>query len=107
LNPYIESALLNSRGQSYGAEFSFTKNTGKFTGQINYTYSRSKVQVLTAFPEEIVNNGAFYPSDIDRPHNLAIVTRLKLGRGWSFNNNFIFTSGRAATYPDGNYAFNG
>jgi hypothetical protein len=65
------------------------------------------VQVHTIFPSEIVNNGSYYPSDIDKPHNLAVITRLKLGRGWSFNSNFILMSGRAVTYPDGNYSFNG
>ncbi len=107
LNPYIESALLNARGRAYGIEFSFAKNVGKFTGQINYTYSKSQVQVITPFPSEIVNGGTYYPADIDRPHNLAIMGKIKLGRGWSFSTNFIFTSGRPATYPDGSYTFNG
>jgi len=49
----------------------------------------------------------WYPSDYDRPHNLAVITRLSLGKGWSFNSNFVFISGRPATYPDGNYSFNG
>ena len=107
LNPYIESALLNARGRAYGIEFSFAKNVGKFTGQINYTYSKSQVQVITPFPSEAVNGGAYYPADIDRPHNLAIMGKIKLGSGWSFSTNFVFTSGRPATYPDGNYAYNG
>ena len=62
LNPYIESALLNSRGRAYGLELSFSKNTGKLTGQINYTYSKAEVQVRTKFAQEIVNNGGWYPS---------------------------------------------
>jgi TonB dependent receptor/CarboxypepD_reg-like domain/TonB-dependent Receptor Plug Domain len=107
LNPYIESALLNGRGRAYGIEFSFAKNIGKFTGQVNYTYSKSEVQVLASYPSEIVNGGSYYPSDIDRPHNLAIMGKIKLGSGWSFSTNFVFTSGRPATYPDGNYAYNG
>jgi hypothetical protein len=107
LNPYIEAALLNARGKAYGFEFSVAKNSGKITGQVNYTYSRSQVQVLTEFASETVNGGNFYPADIDRPHNLAIMSKIKLGRGWSFSSNFIFSSGRPATYPDGNYAFNG
>jgi hypothetical protein len=107
LNPYIESALLNARGRAYGAEFSFAKNIGKFTGQVNYTYSKSEVQVLASYPSELVNEGNYYPSDIDRPHNLAIMCKIKLGRGWTFSSNFVFTSGRPATYPDGNYTYNG
>jgi len=107
LNPYIESALLNARGRAYGIECSFIKNTGKLTGQVNYTYSKSQIKVITGFPSEQVNDGAYYPSDIDRPHNLAIIGKIKLGRGWSFNSNFIYTSGRPATYPDGTYVYNG
>ena len=107
LNPYIESALLNARGRAYGIEFSFAKNVGKYTWQVNYTYSKSEVQVITSYPSEVVNERKYYPADIDRPHNLAIMGKIKLGRGWSFSSNFIFTSGRPATYPDGNYAYNG
>ncbi|HEX8676940.1 MAG TPA: TonB-dependent receptor, partial [Segetibacter sp.] len=107
LNPYIESALLDARGRNYGIELSFTRNTGKLTGQINYSYSKSQVQILNQFPSEQVNSGKYFPSNTDRPHNLAIITKLKLGKGWSFNTNFVFSSGRPATYPDGNYAYNG
>jgi len=106
LNPNIEVALLNARGRAYGMELSFAKNFGKLTGQINYTYAQTQVQVLHAFPSEIVNQGAYYFADIDKPHNLAIIAKVKLQRGWTFNTNFIFTSGRPATYPDGNYLFN-
>ena len=107
MNPYIETALLNSSGRAYGIELSLSKNSGKFTGTLNYTYSKTEVRVLTVFPAEQINNGDWYPSNYDRPHNLAIITRLKLGRGWSLNNNFVLVSGRAATYPDGNYSYNG
>lgn len=106
-NPYIETALLNQRGRAYGIEFSAVKNFGKVTGQVNYTYSKAEGQIQTRFPEELVNGGNYYPSEIDRPHNLSIVTKIKMGRGWSFSSNFIFTSGRPATYPDGNYVLNG
>lgn len=107
MNRYIETALLNAHGRGYGAEFSLVKNTGKFTGQINYTYSKTEVQVLNQYPVDQVNNGAWYPANTDRPHNLAIVTKLKMNRGWSFNCAFIYSSGRPDTYPDGYYSYNG
>ncbi len=106
LNPYIETSLLNARGKSYGVELSIAKNKGKFSGQLNYTYSKSLTQVITVFPSEAINNGEYYPANIDRPHNLAILTKTNLPRGWSFNANFIFMSGRPTTYPDGNYPIN-
>jgi hypothetical protein len=99
--------LLNSRGTGYGIELSLSKNSGMFTGTLNYSYSKTQVQVLTAFPIEQINNGEWYPSNYDRPHNIAVTTRLKLGRGWTFSNNFVLISGRPATYPDGNYSYNG
>ncbi len=107
LNPYIETALLNSQSKGYGVEFSLIKNTGVVTGQLNYTYSRTKVQVLTAFANEKVNDGNYYPADTDRPHNFSITSRFRLGKGWSFNANFVYVSGRPATYPDGTYSYNG
>lgn len=106
LNPYIETALLNGRSRAYGLELSLVKNTGTFTGQLNYTLSRTQVQVLTPYPAEFINNGKYYPADTDRPHNLSLSGRIKLGKGWSFNSNFVFISGRPATYPDGNYSYN-
>ncbi|WP_336517315.1 TonB-dependent receptor [Pollutibacter soli] len=107
LNPYIETALLNSQSRGYGIEFSLIKNEGVMTGQVNYTYSRTKVQVMTPFSNEQVNNGQWYPADTDRPHNLAVITKFRLGKGWTFNANFVYVSGRPATYPDGTYSYNG
>ena len=106
LNPYIETALLNARGRGYGIEFSLSKNIGRLTGQFNYSYSKSEIQILNKFPAEQVNEGQYYPSNSDRPHNLALITKLKLAGGWSFNCNFVYSSGRPSTYPDGNYAYN-
>ncbi len=107
MNRFIESALLNQRGRAYGIELSAARNAGKFTWQVNYTYSKSEVQVVSPFPEEWINDGKYYPSEIDRPHNVSLIGKLKLGRGWTFSTNFIFASGRPATYPDGVYVYNG
>lgn len=107
MNRFIESALLNQRGRAYGIELSAARNAGKFTWQVNYTYSKSEVQVVSPFPEEWINDGKYYPSEIDRPHNISLIGKLKLGRGWTFSTNFIFASGRPATYPDGVYVYNG
>lgn len=106
LNPYIETALLSAKGRGYGAEFSFAKTEGKFTWQVNYSYSRSEVQVVNKFPSEVVDNGGWYPSNSDRPHNISIIGKVKLPRGWSFNFDFVYLSGRPATYPDGIYSYN-
>ena len=103
LNPYIESDLLPAQGKSYGLELMFRKLTGKYTGQLSYTYSRSQVAVVTPFPVEEVNDGNYYPSQYDRPHNVSITGMIRLGKGWSFNYTMVYTTGRPATFPDGNY----
>ncbi len=107
MNDYIESALLAARGRGYGVEISLIKNSGKVTGQINYSYSKAETQVVNEFPSEQVNNGIYYPASTDRPHNLSVVSKIKLDGGWSFSANFVLTSGRPATFPDGNYEYNG
>jgi len=106
LNPIIETAMVPAEGYAYGTEFSVSKNTGRFTGQLNYSYSRTFTRVITPYSIEKVNDGKYYPSNYDRPHNLSILTKLRLRGGWSFYTYFIYTSGRPATYPDGNYSFN-
>ncbi|HLY69210.1 MAG TPA: hypothetical protein VKR53_05745, partial [Puia sp.] len=106
MNPYLDADLIEARGKSYGIELNVKKNKGKVTGQIAYTWSRSFIQDITSFSTEQVNGGAFYPSNFDRPSNLSITGGVKLGNGWDFNCNFVYISGRPATYPDGTYVIN-
>ena len=107
LNPALETQLLPAKNYAYGAELSIKKNVGIYTGSIAYTYSRTFTKVITKFPIEEVNNGDYYPGNIDRPHNFIFTTGIKLGKGWLFSSNFVYTSGRPATYPDGSYIING
>uniref|UniRef100_UPI0037432F42 TonB-dependent receptor n=1 Tax=Rhodocytophaga rosea TaxID=2704465 RepID=UPI0037432F42 len=106
MNPIIETALLPASGKAYGIEVSLAKNKGKLTGQLSYTYSRSLAKVQADFATESVNEGAYFPSTYDKPHNAALSSQLLLGRGWTFSTNFVYSTGRPITYPDGQYVFN-
>ncbi|MDO1447254.1 TonB-dependent receptor [Rhodocytophaga aerolata] len=106
LNPLLESDLLRAKGKAYGVELLVQKVEGKLTGQVGYTYSRSLTAVQTPFALNQVNGGAYYPSNFDRPHNLTISTQWKTGRGWTMGTNFVYTTGRPATYPDSKYILN-
>jgi hypothetical protein len=106
LNPILESDLLQAKGKAYGVELLVQKVEGKLTGQLAYTYSRSLTAVQTSFALNQVNGGAYYPSNFDRPHNLTISTQCKTGRGWTMGANFVYTTGRPATYPDSKYILN-
>jgi hypothetical protein len=106
LNSLLEADLLKAKGKAYGIELNVQKLTGKLTGQFGYTYSRSLTAVQTPFAITQVNGGEFYPSNFDRPHNLTISTQWKMGRGWTMGTNFIYTTGRPATYPESKYVLN-
>jgi hypothetical protein len=106
-NPFLETALLSANGYGYGAEASIRKNKGDLTGMFSYTYARVLQKIKTAFKQEEVNNGEYFPANFDRPHNLNISTIYTMRYGFSFSGNFNYVTGRPATYPDGAYSFNG
>ncbi len=103
LNNHLETELLQGQGKSYGLELFLKKITGEWTGWISYTFSRSLLQVNGADATEKVNQGRWYPSNYDKPHNLAITANHKVGRQMRFSTNFIFSSGRPATAITTNY----
>ena len=107
LNPKLETALVRANGRAYGVEFGLNSNKGRLTGQLNYTYARSLIAVQTPFDELRINNGDYYPSYIDRPHTLNIQARWAMSHNWSFSTNFVYYTGVPATYPDGQYTYNG
>lgn len=107
LNPKLETALLEAAGRAYGVEFGLSKNSGRLTGQLNYTYARSLIAVQTRFDELRINGGDYYPSYIDRPHTFNVQARWTMAHNWSFSTNFVYYTGVPATYPDGQYTYNG
>lgn len=107
LNPQLETALVRAAGRAYGVELSVAKNAGRLTGQFNYTYARSLIAVQTPFDQLRINNGQYYPSYIDRPNTLNVQARWAMSHNWSFSTNFVYYTGVPATYPDGQYVYNG
>jgi hypothetical protein len=107
LNPTLDADLLQAQGKAYGVEVSIQKTRGILTGLVAYTYSRTLARVPSTYPNLQINGGNWYPSTFDRPHNLTIATQWKWSRGWTFGTNFVYTSGRPTTYPDGTYRLNG
>jgi hypothetical protein len=79
------------RGKAYGIEAGIIKTTGRFTGTMSYTYSRSKQQ--WGAPEGII----WIPANADRMHNLSLAVRYHLNSGTSFGLNWVYTSGPPAT----------
>jgi len=107
LNEQIETELLSGEGYSYGLELMVRKNSGDFTGWISYTLSRTRQRTLSEFEEENVNNGDWYASNWDKPHDLSVVGNYKINEKWSVGGNFSLQTGRPITYPDGKIVQNG
>ncbi len=107
-NTAIERVILNGESRAYGVELLLRKNTGKFTGWLAYTLSRSEQRTpgRTAF-EPGINNGEWYNSNYDKTHDLSITGSYELNRKWQFNANFIFQTGLATTFPTAQYEFQG
>lgn len=102
-NPNIETELVSAIGKAYGIEGSIQKNKGRLKGSLSYTYSRTLARVESEYPSEQINRGDWFPSTFDKPHNLALSIQHFLGNGWTFSSNFVYASGRPATYPDRTY----
>jgi len=103
----LETSILQGEGKSYGIEFLAKKNNGKLNGWLAYTYSRSFLKLDGAFKEEIVNDGDYFPTNFDKPHDFSLVLNYKLTSRYSFSANFIYQTGRPVTFPVGTYSYAG
>ena len=100
-NVLIDGELRFGKGRSYGVEFLVRKNTGKLTGWISYTYSRTFRTI------EGINFGKEYRSPYDRPHNFVIVANYEITPQLSVAANWIYNTGQPVTYPYGQYTIGG
>lgn len=107
-NEAIEQVVLNGRMRSYGLEILFRKNTGKLSGWIAYTLSRSEQQTPGRNASESgINNGDWYKSAYDKLHNVAVTGTYTLSKKWNFGANFTLQSGQPVNYPTSQYVFQG
>ncbi|MBQ4915412.1 carboxypeptidase-like regulatory domain-containing protein [Maribacter sp. MMG018] len=106
LNETIETETLQGDGHAYGVEFLIRKNSGKLNGWLGYTYSRSFLKLDSEFAEERVNNGEYFPTNYDKPHDFSAVLNYKLTKRFSLSANLAYQTGRPVTYPVARYNFN-
>jgi len=98
-SPYTETQVVQGNQDAYGLELMVRRNSGKLTGWLAYSYSRSMMLFNSDIPGESINNGLRYPSNYDRPHNLSLVTNYKVTRRLSFSSSLEYITGRPVTYP--------
>jgi hypothetical protein len=98
-NKNIETEIRRGKGWSYGLEFFLRKNTGKFTGWISYTWSKTEFNI----PE--INEGRTYYASYDRRHNLNLVGSYDVNDRWNISGNWVYGSGKPITLPVQKYQY--
>lgn len=96
-NQELEQEVRFGKGYSYGLEMMVRKNRGPLTGWVSYTLSRSRRQI------DDINDGRWYRSPYDKPHNISIVGTYEISKKWSVSANWVYATGTPVTYPTGRY----
>lgn len=97
----VESELLEGKGRAYGIELLVKKKTGRLTGWIGYTLSKSEKKIPG------INNDRWYNAYQDRTHDISIVGVYSLNKKWTLSAAWIYYTGNALTYPSGKYQIDG
>ncbi len=105
LQDNLETQLVPGTGRAYGVELFLRKNVGRLTGWVGYTYSRSLRRVISPFEEEIINNGDWFASNFDKPHDINVIGNYKFNTYLTFSANFNYSTGRPVTLPEAKYNF--
>ncbi|MGK0254674.1 MAG: hypothetical protein ACI9OE_002180 [Mariniflexile sp.] len=107
-NNAIEQVILNGQARAYGLEVLLKKSEGRFKGWLAYTLSKSEQQTKGRTPTELgINNGNWYNTPYDKTHDVSFTGSYELNNKWKFSTNFLFQTGQPATFPNGQYLYNG
>lgn len=101
LNPNLEAELVFGKGRAYGAEFMVKKNSGKLSGWVSYTLSKSERQF------DAINGGQWFSARQDRTHDIAVVATYQLAPRLSASAAWVYYTGDAVTFPTGKYEVDG
>ncbi len=93
----IETQLLTGIGRAYGLEVFFKKKTGKFTGWLSYTLSRTEKKIGG------INNNQWYVARQDKTHDISLVASYDINKKINISATWVYSTGNAVTFPTGKY----
>jgi len=96
-NDAIESQIKQGEGRAYGIEFFVRKQSGKNTGWISYSLSKSERKA------EGINNDNWYNFRYNRTHYITLVASREISKRVDLSANFIYSTGDAFTAANGQY----
>jgi hypothetical protein len=99
-NELIEGELLFGIGRAYGIEFLIKKKTGRFSGWLGYTLSKTEKKI------DGVNNFTWYNAKQDKTHDISVVGMYDISDRWNLSGSWVFNTGNAVTFPSGKYYVN-
>ncbi len=88
-----QEKITQGNGAAYGLELMFQKKTGKTTGWIGYTLSRSERQF------DDINFGKPYPFKYDRTHDFELVVMHKFNDKIQISGSWQYSTGATVTLP--------
>ncbi|MBK7094358.1 MAG: TonB-dependent receptor [Saprospiraceae bacterium] len=97
----LENKFVFGIGRAYGLELFVKKNSGKLTGWIGYTFSKTERKF------ELINNNLWFKTTYDKPHDISVVLNYSITEKWSFNSVFVYGSGRRYTPVTDLYVLDG
>ena len=92
-----EDKIERGRGTSYGVELFVQKTTGRATGWVGYTLSRSDRTFAG------LNGGKTFPFTHDRRHDASVAVTYRLKERMEVSTTWVFSTGRAIWLPTGHF----
>lgn len=100
-NEFLEGELLFGEGRAYGLELMLRKKTGRLSGWLSYTLSRTEKNI------DGINENNWYPAKQDATHDISVVGIYDLNDKWSLSATWVYNTGNAVTFPSGKYEIDG
>lgn len=98
---------LRAQGKAYGVEFLLKKTAGKLNGYLSYTYSRTFLKQDDPNAGEVINNGAYYPANYDKPNIFNFTGNYRFTHRYSASLDVTYSTGRPITLPIAKYEYAG
>ncbi len=105
MNPHLADDLVETYGKAYGVELMVKKTSGKLTGWMSYSYSRSMLREMEDRGVETINGGAWYNAPHDKPHEVKLTGNYKFTHRYSLSVNLDYATGRPVTMPIGSFYY--
>lgn len=84
------------KGRSFGLEFMVQKTSGKTTGWLAYTLSKTDHR----FENGTISQGEWFPYKYDRRHNISLCLNHKFNNRIDIGASWIFNTGGCITIPE-------